>query len=111
MTMRFVEALETRSLLSSYAAGSVADLIADMNAANTAGGSNTITLRAGTTLKLSAVDNNVDGANGLPAIASGNDLTIVGNGGMIQRRATAAFRLFDVAAGASLSLNNLTLAG
>jgi hypothetical protein len=41
-----LERLEDRALPSNYTAGSVADLIADINAANTAGGSNTITLTA-----------------------------------------------------------------
>src|SRR5262249_14120007 len=44
-----LEALEDRALPSSYTAGTVADLIADINAANAAGGANTITLNPGTT--------------------------------------------------------------
>jgi hypothetical protein len=50
----------------------------------------------------------------LPAIAAGEDLTILGNGGVIERNTatgTPAFRLFDVAGGASLTLQNLTLQG
>jgi len=49
---------------------------------------------------------------GLPVIASADDLTIVGNGGVIQRsthNGTPAFRLFAVATGGSLTMNNLTL--
>src|SRR5205085_6773720 len=45
---------------------------------------------------------------------AGNDLTIFGNGDAIQRSAakgTPAFRLFDVASGASLALHDLTLSG
>ena len=45
---------------------------------------------------------------------AGDNLTIVGNGDTIERSTatgTPAFRLFDVAAGASLSLANLTLQG
>src|SRR6476620_2607096 len=72
--------LEDRTVLSGYTASSVAELIADINAANAAGGSNTITLAPGKTFTLTAVDNITDGATGLPAIASGDDLTIVGNG-------------------------------
>ena len=43
------EQLEGRAMLSSWTAASVADLIADINAANKAGGTNTITLAANTT--------------------------------------------------------------
>jgi hypothetical protein len=112
--MRHVEPMEPRRLLAAFTASSVAELIADINAANAAGGSNTITLTAGSTFKLNAVDNTTwtDGPNGLPVIAAGNDLTIVGNGDAIQRSTatgTPAFRLFDVSAGGSLSLNNLSL--
>ena len=42
--MRPVEHLEARRLLASFTASSVTELIADINAANAAGGSNTITL-------------------------------------------------------------------
>jgi hypothetical protein len=107
-----LEVLEDRTLPSSYTAGTVADLIADINAANTGGGSNTITLVAGTTFTLTAVDNTTDGATGLPVIAANNTLTIVGNGDTIQRSTasgTPAFRLFDVASGASLTLGSLTV--
>ena len=40
-----LEGLEDRTVLSSFTAANVADLIAAINAANLAGGSNTITLR------------------------------------------------------------------
>jgi hypothetical protein len=100
--------------LSSYTAASVSDLIADINAANAAGGTNTITLTAPTTSPyvLTAVDNTTDGANGLPVIAKKDILTIFGNGDTIERSTasgTPDFRLFDVASGASLTLENLTL--
>lgn len=106
-----LEALEGRMLPSNYTAGSVADLIADINAANQAGGSNTILLAANTTFDLTMVNNTSDGANGLPVIVANNNLTISGQGGDILQRdpAAAAFRLFDVASGASLALTNLTL--
>jgi hypothetical protein len=84
-----------------------------INAANNSGGSNTIQLQANTTYTLTVVDNATDGATGLPVIASGNNLTIAGNGDTIGRdttSGTAAFRLFDVAAGATLTLQGaLTL--
>src|SRR4051812_40668751 len=114
--MQLMEQLETRQLLTAFTAASVADLIADINAANAAGGSNTITLAPGTTFNLSAVDNQINpgGGNGLPVIAAGDDLAIIGNGDVIQRstaRGTPEFRLFNMDAGASLALNNLTLSG
>ena len=109
-----LELLEERALPSNYTAGSVSDLIVDINAANQAGGSNTITLTAPTTSPyvLTAVNNSTDGANGLPVIAQYDNLTIVGNGDTIERspdNVTPAFRLFDVASGSSLTLENLKL--
>jgi hypothetical protein len=104
--------LEDRTLLTSYTAATVADLIADLNAANQGGGANTITLAAGTSFTLTNVNNTTDGATGLPVIAAGDQLTLLGNGDTVQRSSasrTPAFRLFDVAAGASLTLENLTL--
>jgi hypothetical protein len=109
-----LERLEDRTVLSSYTASSVSELIADINASNKAGGSNTITLAPGKTFTLTAVDNTTDGASGLPVIASGDSLTIVGNGDTVERSTgggTPAFRLLDVAGGASLSLSGLTLQG
>src|SRR5262249_29480017 len=109
-----LEALEDRTLLDSYMAATVADLIRDIGLANQAGGTNTITLSAAPSSPSTwtAVDNPTDGANGLPVIAAGNNLTIVGNGDTIGRSTasgTPAFRLLDVAAGASLTLEGLTL--
>jgi predicted outer membrane repeat protein len=109
-----LELLEDRNLPSSYTAATVSDLIADINAANAGGGANTITLAAGTTFVLSAVDNTTDGATGLPVIAANDNLTVAGNGDTLTRSTatgTPAFRLFDVAGGGSLTLNNLTLQG
>ena len=107
-----LERLEDRTLPSSYTAATVSDLIADINAANQGGGANTITLAAGTTFTLKRVDNTTDGATGLPVIAAGDQLTLLGNGDTVQRSGASgapAFRLFDVASGASLTLENLTL--
>jgi hypothetical protein len=107
-----VKQLEDRTVPSNFTAGTVADLIADINAANAAGGSNTITLVAGKTFTLTAVDNATDGDTGLPVIAANDALTIVGNGDTVQRStasATPAFRLFDVAGGATLTLGSLTV--
>src|SRR5262245_155935 len=109
-----LEALEDRTLLNNYMAATAADLINDIGLANTAGGTNTITLTADTSspYTVTAVDNTTDGPTGLPVIAAGNNLTIAGNGDTIQRSTAAgapAFRLFDVAAGATLTLQSLTL--
>jgi hypothetical protein len=109
--MQPVEFLETRRLLASFTASSVGELITDINAANTAGGANTITLAPGATFTLSAPDA-PGGPNGLPGIVAGNDLTILGNGVTVQRstaRGTPSFRLLEVAAQGSLALTNLTL--
>ncbi len=112
-----LEVLEDRTLLSSYIASNPSQLIADINQANANGGQNTITL--GATIQLSSVNNYTNGletisGNGLPVIAVGDQLTILGAGYTIERSTasgTPAFRLFDVASGASLNLQNLTLQG
>ena len=73
-------------------------------------GSDTIVLPADQTITLSQVDNTTRGENGLPAIVS--DITIEGNGSIVQRLAAedaAAFRIFYVAADGRLTLDNLTL--
>ena len=119
-----LEPLEGRTLMSglSLTAATVPALIADITAANTAGGANTITLTAPSTSPylLTAVNNNsASGStglnvNGLPIIAAKDNLTIVGNGGTIERSTTVGtplFRLLDVASGGSLTLENLTLQG
>src|SRR5438132_10673030 len=109
-----LEQLEDRTVPSSFTAASVSDLIADINAANLAGGSNTIALVAGNPFSLTAVNNTTDGATGLPVIAANDNLTILGNGDTIERNTasgTPAFRLFDVAAGAALTLQSLMLQG
>jgi hypothetical protein len=106
-----IEALECRTLLTAYAAATAAQLVADINAANKSGGTNTITLTAPTTSPY-ILANSADGANGLPVISKKDNLTIVGNGDTIERSAAAgtpAFRLFDVAKGASLTLEHLTV--
>jgi hypothetical protein len=106
-----VEPLEDRALPSTYTAASVADLIADINAANQHVGFNTITLAPNTPFVLTTVDNTTNGANGLPVIAKGN-LTIVGSGDTLERSsatATPSFRLFDVGNNGTLTLVNLTL--
>jgi hypothetical protein len=107
-----LEALEDRTLLSTYTAGTVADLIADISAANQTGGANTITLNPGTTFTLAAPNNSTYGPTGLPVIAANNNLTITGNGDTIGRSTasgTPLFRPLAVGSGANLTLSNLTL--
>src|SRR5262245_45703199 len=109
-----LEQLEDRTVPSAYTAANVTDLIAVINAANLTPEADTLTLAPGKTFTLTAVDNTTDGANGLPVIATGENLTIIGNGSVIERSTavgTWAFRLFDVAAGAALTCENLTLRG
>jgi hypothetical protein len=102
--------LEGRTLPSSFTASTVSDLINDINAANAQGGSNTITLAAKAKFTLKDVNNTTDGPTGLPVIAANENLTIAGNGDVIGRGSGApAFRLFDVAGAASLTLENLTV--
>jgi hypothetical protein len=100
-----LQPLEDRSVPSTVS--TYKQLVDAINAANVAGGANTITLAPGTTFTLTGVDNTTDGPTGLPVIAAGDNLTITGSNDVIQRSTankTAAFRLFDVAAGASLTL-------
>jgi len=101
-------------LPSNYSAASVSDLIGDIKAANAAGGANTITLTAATTAPyvLTTVNNTTNGSTGLPVIAAKDNLTILGSGDTIERRggtSSTPFRLLEVASGASLTLQNLTL--
>jgi fibronectin-binding autotransporter adhesin len=115
-TRLVLEPLEPRALLTSYSAASVSALVADITAANTNGGANTITLTAATTAPyvFTAVNNTTNGATGLPVIAANDKLTIVGGGDTIERSTasgTPIFRLLDVATGGSLTLQSLTLQG
>jgi hypothetical protein len=104
-------------VLSTFYAATASDLIADINAANTAGGANTIVLTAPTSSPyvLTAVNNRTDAANVLPVIAAGDNLTILTSNGNANPGygdtidAGHHGRLFDVAQGASLTLENVTL--
>ena len=81
------------------------DLVAAINAANSAGGG-TINLAAGCTYELTTVDNS--GENGLPVVATA--ITINGKGATID--GTGTVRVFEVdGPGGSLSLENLTVTG
>ena len=111
----FLDQLDARALPSGYTAATVSALIADIDAANTAGGANTITLTAATTspyVLTANLGSTATGGFGLPEIAENDKLTILGNGDTVERSTasgTPDFRLFDVVAGASLTLENLTL--
>jgi hypothetical protein len=82
--------LEDRTLLTGglpYATPSTpAELIADINAANSAGAATTITLASGTTFGFNSADNTTNGANALPVIKG--TIAIVGNGDTIERTGT-----------------------
>jgi hypothetical protein len=93
-----LETLEDRTLPSTFHAATASDLIADINAANKAGGANTIALTASTTSPYVV--------SGL-SVAKKDILTIIGNGDTLD--ANHWGRLFDVASGASLTLQNLRL--
>src|SRR5579864_1975236 len=93
-------------------------LITAIQDAVNAGGTQTIDLTSACTYTLTTV-NNVSGldANGLPLITNSVNLTINGNGATITRSAATsidvptgpAFRFFEIARGAALTLNNLSL--
>ena len=100
-----LEGLEDRTLPSTVA--TTADLIAAIRSANAVGGATTITLAANTAFKYTSASDTSNGANALPAITA--NITIVGNGDTIERTGTTPFRLFDVAQGGSLTLEDLTL--
>jgi hypothetical protein len=93
----------------------VSQLIDAIDTANQNSEPDSIGLAAGKTFTLAEVNRATTiGSIGLPTITANEKLTIFGNGGVIERSAAAgtpAFRLFDVAAGASLSLDNVTLQG
>src|SRR5262249_21081688 len=106
-----VEQLEDRLV---PAVATVQALVDAINADNAVPGAHLIELAPGTAFTLTALYNTTGSATGLPAIAAGDNLTIVGNLDTIERSTavgTPAFRLFEVAAGASLALTDLTLQG
>jgi len=94
------------------ASGDVACLIAAIHTANANGQANTIRLQSGT-YTLSAVDNDTDGANGLPSITSALALVGAGPAGTtIERDASAPlFRLLHVGQTGSLKLQSVTARG
>jgi len=115
-----LEALEDRLTPNVYnvGPGDVKTLIADIKAADQAGGNNVINLSPGF-YTLTTPNNYWYGPNGLPPIYN-NNLTIHGNGAIIARdttnSATPDFRLFYISGGmelpaGSLTMDNVTLMG
>jgi probable HAF family extracellular repeat protein len=97
-----------------FSVNNVAELISAIDAANQNGLPDTISLSPATMFTLMEVNNTLNGSTGLPTIADSAQLAIIGNGSVIERSmvvGTPSFRLFDVASGASLALDNLTLQG
>ncbi|MGB0562864.1 MAG: DUF4347 domain-containing protein [Spirulinaceae cyanobacterium] len=95
--------------LAVFTATNAASLIAAIATANGNGQADTINLASNITL--TAVNNATDGANGLPSVVAdgGNKVTINGMGNTI--RSGGNFRIFQVAAGAELEINETTLTG
>ena len=85
------------------------DLIEAIDNANAAAGPDTLSLAPACTYTLTSFDNNTDGRNGLPSITS--EIIVEGSGAIVERSPNAGqdFRLFHVAAGGSLSLDNITV--
>jgi hypothetical protein len=112
-----LEPLEDRSLPSTYYAATASDLIADVRAANKAGGANTILLTAPSTSPyvFTATDNTKYGNTVLPVISKGDNLTIQTSNGVLNDSdlldARQFGRLFVVVAGASLTLKDVELGG
>jgi parallel beta-helix repeat protein len=87
-------------------------LIARIALANSTQAADSFELTPGCTYNLSKIDNNTEGANGLPVIQNAGALTITGNGATIRRAVSGPqFRILAVAPGASLTLRRVTLSG
>jgi hypothetical protein len=92
----------------------VAELISAIHSANQNTEPDSIALAAGATFTISEANDFTNGINGLPTISASGELAIFGNGGVIERSTDSAapgFRLLNVAAGASLTLEDVTLRG
>jgi len=88
-----------------FPASDAATLINFINLANTAADPDVISLTGDITL--TAINNAVDGNNGLPSITT--PITIEGGGYTISGNNT--FRIFHVSAAGTLTLNNVTITG
>ena len=75
-------------------------------------GADTVILAEGATYTLTEVDNETEGASGLPSVVS--EITLQGNGATIERlrqEGTPVFRLLYVAEAGDLGVNEVTLQG
>lgn len=88
------------------AAGDAAGLIAAINSANSNTTPDTICLGGGTYTLTEINYWNGNGANGLPYIPT--EITIEGNGSIIQREGTAVFRFLEVTNFGVLTINDVT---
>jgi hypothetical protein len=105
----WLEALEDRLAPATFNAVDVDSLIADIHTANGNGTANTINLTPNGLYVLRGPENLFKGQTGMPVIDSPFPLTINGNEATIYSNGLSAFRLFGVASGAALTLNNVTL--
>jgi uncharacterized protein (TIGR03118 family) len=100
-------------------ASTVSQLVADINYANSVGGTITINLQPGTTFDLNQINNTSSSyydANALPIVGGTKavDLTILGNGDTIEWAGGSTYpnvevRLLDVAPAGSLTLDDVKL--
>ncbi|MDP9093387.1 MAG: fibronectin type III domain-containing protein [Actinomycetota bacterium] len=89
---------------------SVTSLASGIATANATPGGGTVDMPSGCVYTLVAANNTTDGGNGLPVITG--TVTLQGNGATVARSAasgTPHFRVIDVAPGASLTVNGLTI--
>lgn len=88
---------------------SVPSLISAISTANTTPADSSVTLTSGCVYTLTAPNNATDGGTGLPVITG--HVSVAGSATIARSAAsgTAAFRIFDVGAGGSLTLNSVTL--
>lgn len=90
-----------------FTVGNATELIAAINTANANGVADVITLTGNIDMNCLMAVFTVDGNNVLPSITS--DIAIIGNGFTIARISTRMCRIFHVAGGGNLTLNNVTL--
>lgn len=114
------ESLEARDVPATWTVSTPDELIARMTQANNEAGDDTIVLVANTTYTLTTTNNSTHGPTGLPVVKAklpdgvtpSGSLTIFGNAAVIERGAGGpTIRLIAVEAGASLTVQNLTLQG
>jgi hypothetical protein len=104
-TRLVLEQFEDRLVPSNYSAANVSQLLADISAANTAGGANTIALTAPSSSPYELTST-------LPSPTANDNLTIVGNSdNTIEPGSSDNYQLADIYAGASLTMENLQVAG